>query len=372
VAQDFYELLGVAKGASTDDIRSAFRKLALKYHPDRNPGDKEAERKFKEISEAYDVLSDEQKRRLYDQYGHEGLKGQARRDYQNASVQDIFEAFGDIFGGDASIFGDFFGVGRGGGRRAARRGASLRVELEIDFKEAALGAKKSIELSRAEACEACKGSGAKPGTGRSSCRTCGGRGVVGRNAGFFVLQSGCPACGGAGTTVESPCGTCRGEGTQRRKREIEITIPAGIENATRMRVAGQGEGAPEGGSPGDLYVDVYVREHAFFSREGNDILCEVPIPFSLAAMGGEIEVPTLSGKSALKVPRATASGTRLRLKGQGVTGVDGRGRGDQLVRVTVQVPAKLTKRQEELLQEFQKIEIEQSGKKNLWEKFFGS
>jgi molecular chaperone DnaJ len=366
VAQDFYELLGVAKGASTDDIRSAFRKLALKYHPDRNPGDKEAERKFKEISEAYDVLSDDQKRRLYDQYGHEGLKGQARRDYQNASVQDIFEAFGDIFGGgggDASIFGDFFGVGKGA-RRGPRRGASLRVELEVDFKEAALGVKKTIELSRAEPCETCKGSGAKPGTGRTPCRTCGGRGVVGRNAGFFVLQSGCPACGGAGTKVESPCASCRGEGTLRRKREIE--------NATRMRVAGQGEGAPEGGTPGDLYADIYVREHEFFSREGNDIVCEVPIPFSLAAMGGDIEVPTLTGKSSLKIPRGTASGTRLRLKGQGVTGVDGRGRGDQLVRVTVQVPAKLTKRQEELLQEFHKLEIEQSGKKNLWEKFFGS
>ena len=371
MAQDFYELLGIAKGASTDEIRSAFRKLALKYHPDRNPGDKEAERKFKEISEAYDVLSDDQKRKLYDQYGHEGLKGQARRDYQNASVQDIFEAFGDIFGGGDSIFGDFFGVGRGG-RRPARRGASLRVELEIDFKEAALGVKRTIELARAEPCEACKGSGAKAGTGRATCRPCGGRGVVARNAGFFMMQSACPACGGAGTKIESPCGTCRGEGVQRRQREIEITIPAGIDNATRMRVAGQGEGAPEGGAPGDLYVDVYVREHEFFSREGNDILCEVPIPYATAAMGGEIEVPTLAGKAALKIPRGTASGTSLRLKGQGVTGVDGRGRGDQRVRVTVQVPTKLTKRQEELLQEFHKLEIEQSGKKNLWEKFFGS
>jgi molecular chaperone DnaJ len=372
MAQDYYELLGVAKGASTDEIRSAFRKLALKYHPDRNPGDKEAERKFKEISEAYDVLSDEQKRKLYDAYGHEGLKGQARRDYQNASVQDIFEAFGDIFG-DASIFGDFFGVGRGGGgRRAVRRGASLRVELEIDFKEAALGTKKTIELTRAEACEACRGSGAKPGTGRVSCRTCGGRGVVGRNAGFFMLQSACPTCGGAGSQVESPCASCRGEGLSRRKREIEITIPAGIDNATRMRMAGQGEGAPDGGQPGDLYVDVYVREHEFFSREGNDIVCELPIPFALATLGGEIEVPTLNGKSLLKIPRGTSSGTRLRLKGQGVTGVDGRGRGDQLIRVTIQVPAKINKRMEELLQEFQKLEQEQSGKKNLWEKFFGS
>lgn len=373
MAQDYYELLGVAKGASTDEIRSAFRKLALKYHPDRNPDDKDAERKFKEISEAYDVLSDDQKRKLYDQYGHEGLKGQARRDYQNASVQDIFEAFGDIFGGGGgeSIFGDFFGVGRGG-RRGAARGASLRVELQVDFKEAALGVKRTIELTRAEGCETCKGSGAKAGTGKTPCRPCGGRGVVARNAGFFMMQSACPSCGGSGAKIESPCGACRGEGLVRRKREIEVSIPAGIENATRMRMAGQGEGAAGGGAPGDLYVDVYVRDHEFFAREGNDILCELPVPFATAALGGEIEVPTLTGKAALKIPRGTASGTSLRLKGQGVTGVDGRGRGDQKVRVTVQVPAKLSKRQEEILQEFQKIELEQSGKKNLWEKFFGS
>jgi molecular chaperone DnaJ len=369
--RDYYELLGVERKATPDEIRSAYRKLALKYHPDRNPDDKEAEAKFKSISEAYDVLSDEKKRQLYDTYGHEGLRGQAQRDYQSASFQDIFEAFGDIFGGSDSPFGDFFGVGRGG-RRGPQRGASLRVELEIDFKEAALGTKKTIELQRNERCTTCSGSGAKPGTSRSSCTTCAGRGVVGRNAGFFMLQSACPACGGAGTRITSPCGACRGEGLMRAKKEIEVTIPAGIENGTRMRVSGQGEASRDGGPSGDLYCDIYVREHEFFKRHENDIVCEIPVSFGQATMGAEVEVPTLQGKSALKIPRGTASGALLRMRGMGVTGLNGRGRGDQIVRIVVNVPTKLTKRQEELLAEFTKIEQEQSGKKNLWEKFFGT
>jgi len=367
--RDYYELLGVGKGATTDEIRAAYRKLALKYHPDRNPDDKEAEKKFKEISEAYDVLSDDQKRKLYDQYGHEGLRGQATRDFQTASFQDIFEAFGDIFG-DASVFGDFFGMGRGG-RRAVRRGASLRVELEVEFQEAALGTKKTIELARHEPCGTCRGSGAKPGTSTVPCKSCGGRGVVSRNAGFFVLQQACPACGGEGKRIQTPCGDCRGAGVVRAKREIEIQIPAGIEHGTRMRLGGQGEASRDGGPPGDLYVDVFVKAHPFFKRDENDIFCEVPVTFAQATMGTEIEVPTLHGKSLLKIPHGTPSGALLRMRGQGVTGVNGRGRGDQIVRVTVSVPTKLTKRQEELLAEFAKIEQETSGKKNLWEKFFG-
>jgi molecular chaperone DnaJ len=368
--QDYYELLGIDRKAATDEIRSAYRKLALKYHPDRNPDNKEAEAKFKAISEAYDVLSDERKRQLYDQYGHEGLRGQAQRDFQTASFQDIFEAFGDIFGGSESPFGDFFGVSRGQ-RRGPQRGASLRVEFEIDFKEAALGIKKTIELQRHERCATCSGSGAKPGTSPTACQQCGGRGVVARNAGFFMLQSSCPACGGAGTRITSPCASCKGQGLVRQKREIEVTIPAGIENGTRMRVSGQGEASRDGGPPGDLYCDIYVREHEFFKRHENDVLCEIPLSFAQAAMGTEIEVPTLQGKSLLKIPKGTASGALLRMRGLGVTGVNGRGRGDQIVRVVVSVPAKLTKRQEELLAEFAKIEQEQSGKKNLWEKFFG-
>jgi len=225
--RDYYELLGVDRKASTEEIRSAYRKLALKYHPDRNPDDKEAEAKFKSISEAYDVLSDEKKRPLYDQYGKDGLRGQAQRDFQSASFQDIFEAFGDIFGGQESPFGDFFGVSRGG-RRGPQRGASLRVEFELDFKEAALGTKKTIELQRHERCGTCSGTGAKPGTSKSACTTCGGRGSVARNAGFFMLQTACQSCGGEGQKITSPCASCKGEGLVRVKREIEVTIPAGI------------------------------------------------------------------------------------------------------------------------------------------------
>ena len=371
--RDYYELLGVDRKASTEEIRSAYRKLALKYHPDRNPDDKEAESKFKAISEAYDVLSDEKKRPLYDQYGKDGLRGQAQRDFQSASFQDIFESFSDIFGGSAggdNPFGDFFGVSRGG-RRGPQRGASLRVEFEIDFKEAALGTKKTIELQRHERCGTCSGSGAKAGTSKSTCSACGGRGSVARNAGFFMLQTTCPSCGGEGQRITTPCASCKGEGLLRVKKEIEVTIPAGIENGTRMRVSGHGESSRDGGPSGDLYCDIYVREHEFFKRHENDIVCEIPLSYAQAAMGAEIEVPTLQGKNALKIPKGTASGALLRMRGLGVTAVNGRGRGDQIVRVVVSVPAKLTKRQEEILAEFAKIEQEQSGKKNLWEKFFG-
>lgn len=366
--KDYYELLGVGREASVDDVRQAYRKLARKYHPDVNPGDKEAERHFKEISQAYDVLSDDTKRRLYDQYGHEGLRGQAQRDFQGASAEDILSAFGDVFG-DSSFFGDLFGVGRG--RRGPHRGASLRVELEIDFKEACAGTKKTVELMRHELCGACSGSGCKPGTSPASCSACGGRGVVARNAGFFSIQQTCPSCGGRGKRIVSPCGECRGKAMVGVKREIEITIPGGIENGMRMRMGGQGEPSPDGGPPGDLYCDIFVKPHPFFVREGNDICCDLPITFSQAALGTETEVPTLEGKGTLKIPRGTQIGTLLRMRGLGVTSVNGHGRGDQLVRVVVAVPTKLTKRQEDLLGEFQKIEHENAGKKNLWEKFFG-
>ena len=368
---DYYELLGISRSASADDVRSAYRKLAFQYHPDRNQGDKEAERKFKEISEAYDVLSDDHKRKLYDQFGHEGLRGTPQRDFRTASFEDIFEAFGDIFGGE-SVFGDFFGQAKGRRRRGPSRGASLRVELEIKFEEAALGTRKTIELARQERCGTCGGSGARPGSSTVTCRTCGGRGMVGRNAGFFMVQQTCPTCGGEGKQIEAPCGDCRGEGLVRARREIEIEIPAGIENATRMRVAGQGEHSRDGGPPGDLYCDIFVKPHKFFKREENDIYLELPVTYAQAAMGAEVEAPTLHGKTMLKVPKGTQSGSLLRMRGQGVASVNGRGKGDQYVRITVFVPTKLTKRQEELLAEFAKIEQQNAGKKNLWEKLFGS
>ncbi len=365
--RDYYELLGVDRKASTDEIRAAYRKLALKLHPDRNPGDKEAERKFKEISEAYDVLSDDQKRGLYDQHGHEGLRGTAYRDFRTASFEDIFSAFSDIFG-DSSFFGDFFGMGRG--RRAAHRGASLRVEIEVDFKEAAFGAKKTVELARQEACGTCGGTGARPGTSPAACSACGGRGVVARSAGFFSIQQTCPSCGGAGRRITTPCADCRGQGLRRVQREIEIAVPGGIEDGTRMRLSGQGEHSRDGGPPGDLYCDIFVKAHPFFKRDGNDIYCELPVSFAQMAAGAEVEVPTLEGKGTLRIQRGTPSGTLLRMRGQGAANLNGHGRGDQIVRVVVAVPTRLTKRQEEILGEFHKIEQEQAGKKSFWEKFF--
>lgn len=360
---DYYELLGVAKNATTDEIRKAYRNLALKYHPDRNPGDKEAEKKFKEISQAYDVLSDAEKRKKYDLYGHEGLQGFATRDFQSASFEDIFEAFSDIFG-DQSLFGDIFGVGRG--RQRVRRGQSLRVELVIDLREAASGARKTIELWRQESCGTCGGSGARAGTSPESCRSCGGRGMVMRSAGFFSVQQTCPTCGGRGRVVRDLCAECRGAGTVKRKREIEIAVPAGIEDGTRLRLSGEGEPSRDGGPPGDLFVDVFVRQHEFFKREGEHLYCEIPVSYAQAALGAELEVPTIDGKVTLELPKGTQSGQLLRAKGQGMQRLQGRGRGDLFVRVTVQVPTKLTKRQEEILREFSKIEEEQNGKKGFW------
>ncbi len=367
--EDYYQILGVERTASQDEIRQAFRNVALKCHPDRNPGNKEAEERFKKASQAFDVLSDEQKRRRYDQYGAEGLRGYATRDFEGASFEDIFRSFGDIFGADSSI-GDFFGMGRG--RSGPRPGASLRVELELEFKEAALGVERKIDLWRHERCGTCEGSGSAPGKKRESCRSCGGRGMVMRSAGFFSVQSTCPACGGQGEVVTHPCADCGGRGLERVKREITVKIPAGIEDSTRMRLSGQGEASRDGGPPGDLYVDVFVKEHPFFKRDGADLHCEVPVGVGQASLGAEIEIPTLDGRATLKVPRGTQPGTVLRLKGQGLSRLQGRGRGDLHAHVTVQVPTKLSRRQEELLQELAKLEAEPNGKKGFFDKWFGS
>lgn len=356
--QDYYDLLGVPRSATTDEVRSAYRKLALKYHPDRNPGDKEAERKFKEISEAYDVLSDQEKRRLYDLGGHAGLRGQATRDFQNAPFENIFATFAEIFGD--GMMNDFFGVARG--QKRPVQGMNLRVEIEIEFKEAVLGTKKTIDIMRQEVCLTCKGTKAKPGTGSGACRSCSGRGVVGKNAGFFILQTTCSDCNGEGTKIDSPCTACRGTGTTSVKRQVEIAIPAGVCGGDpsgapiRFRMAGAGGMSPNGGPSGDLYCDVLARPDSFFKREGRDLHCDVPIPFHQAVMGMDLDVPTINGKTSLRIPRGTQSGASFKVKGLGVS--DGRSRGDQIVHVSVQVPTKLTKRQEELLEEFGKIEQE--------------
>ncbi|MFH1023943.1 MAG: molecular chaperone DnaJ [Planctomycetota bacterium] len=351
--RDYYEVLGVSKGASDEDIKKAYRRLAMKYHPDRNPGNKDAEQKFKELAEAYDVLRDPEKHQQYDQFGHEGLRGQGMRDFR--TYEDIFDAFGDVFGGEGGL-GELFG-GRGG-RRRARRGASLRCEVDIAFEESVRGVKKTIVLHRHEPCGACRGTGAKPGTQPKVCSQCNGRGVVQHVQGFFSISTPCSSCRGQGVRIESRCVACHGEGRTVVKREIEISFPPGTEDGMQFRVAGEGETGEDGAPRGDLYCWVNVRPHAFFERHGNDLLCAVPVTLSQAALGTSIDVPTLEGRTTLKVPPGTQSGQILRLRGMGVPDIHGHGRGDLLVRVIVEVPRRLSPKQESILRELAKIEEE--------------
>jgi len=350
--RDYYEILGVEKGASVEDLKKAYRKMAMKYHPDRNPGDKTAEGKFKEAAEAYEVLNDEQKRARYDQYGHAGVEGMGHAGQGFSSMEDIFAAFGDVFGG-GSIFDQFFS---GGGRGDANQGASLKLGLEITFREAVAGCTKTIDLKRNETCETCTGSGAKPGTKAVTCRACGGQGVVRQGQGFFVMQNTCPQCRGAGKIIPDPCTACRGAGVIPKKVTIKVRIPSGIEDNSRLRVAGEGEPGRQGGSRGDLYVYVTVKADPFFERHDFDVVCKVPVTYAQAAMGAEIEVPTLSGTAKLKIPTGTQAGEVLRMRGQGIASGQGSHKGDQLVVVALSVPRKLTTRQQELLKELGEIE----------------
>ena len=373
--RDYYEVLGVQKGASADEIKSAYRKIALKNHPDRNQGDKEAEARFKEAAEAYAVLSDEEKRQTYDQFGHAGVNGQGGFGGPGGgfSVEDIFSAFGDIFGGGGGggIFEEFFGGGRRGGP-GGRRGASLRVDLQVTLEEVATGVDKEIEITRLAECETCSGSGARAGTQPQTCTTCGGHGQVQQSQGFFMIQRPCPNCSGRGTIVKDPCATCRGEGKVRKRERKTIRIPAGIDEGHVERLVGQGEAGEGGGPPGDLVLVIHVQEHEFFEREGAHLLCEVPIRFAQAALGATVLVPTFEKPIEMKVPKGTQPGQVLRLRGQGLPRVQNRGRGDLLVRLTVAVPKKLTARQTELLEEFDKADAEQQAKsgkgKGLFEK----
>ncbi|CAG0955550.1 Chaperone protein DnaJ [Planctomycetaceae bacterium] len=356
--RDYYEILGVEKNASADELKKAYHKLALKYHPDRNQGDKDAEGKFKEAAEAYGVLSDEGKRRSYDQFGHAGVDAQGfPGGGQFTNVEDIFSAFGDIFG--SSVFGDFFGGGgRGGGRgqRRARRGASLRCSVELSFSDPVEAIEKTIELRRGELCDTCHGTGAKAGTKPTTCNTCGGQGAVMSSAGFFQMRSTCPQCGGTGEVISDPCATCRGAGRVVKPREIKIKIPAGIEDGITLRVAGEGESGDPGAEAGDLLCDVRIKPHPVFKRAEADVYLVVPISFAQAALGASIEVPTLRGKAELKIPRGTQSQSVLKLKGEGFPRLGGYGKGDQLVEVVVEVPRKLTKDQEKLLRQFAETE----------------
>ena len=355
--RDYYEILGVSKDSSADDIKRSYRKLAMKYHPDRNPDDKEAEAKFKEAAEAYEVLSDDGKRQRYDQFGHAGVDGMGHAGGGFNSMDDIFSSFGDIFGGGGggSIFESFFGGGGGGGRSGPAAGSSLKIGIELTFREAVFGCTKTIDLRRHEICDTCHGSGAKPGTKPTTCQTCGGSGQVRQGRGFFVVQTVCPTCQGRGTVIADPCSACNGEGLVNKKVQIKVPIPAGIEDGSRLRVSGEGEPSREGGPRGDLYVYVSVKEDDIFERHNDDVVCRVPVGFATASLGGEVEVPTLDGKANLKIPAGTQPGEILRMRGQGVPNSYGR-RGDQLVVVNVHVPKKPGGRHGELLRELAEVE----------------
>lgn len=349
---DYYETLGVSKSASADEIKKAYRKLALKYHPDRNQGDKEAEEKFKEISIAYETLSNPEKRQQYDQFGHDAYTrqggGSGGYDYQRA--QDIFSQF--FGGGSGFSFEDLFGGGRS--RRdpnAPRRGDDLRYDLEIDFEDAMYGVEKTIDITKMESCSECHGSGCAEGSGKKSCSRCGGSGSYTVSQGFFSVRQTCPACGGSGQVIEKPCRQCRGRGQVQAKRQRTIRIPAGVDTGSQLRDSGQGGGGINGGPAGDLYIFIHVRPSAVFERDGNNLYCEVPVSFAVAANGGTVEVPTISGKAKLNIPAGTQTGQILRLKGKGAPSLRrGMGRGDLHIRVIVETPVNLSKEQKELLE----------------------
>ncbi|MDO6563231.1 molecular chaperone DnaJ [Amphritea sp. 1_MG-2023] len=347
--KDFYDVLGVERDASDRDIKKAFRRMAMKYHPDRNPDDKAAEDAFKEVNEAYEVLSDQQKKAAYDQYGHAGID-------QNGMGGQGFGGgqggFGDIFG---DVFGDIFGQqGHGGGRRShVQRGADLRYTMDLSLEEAVRGCEKTITVPTLVACEVCDGSGAKPGTSAKTCGTCGGIGQVRMQQGFFSVQQTCPTCHGEGQVVSDPCTSCHGQGRKQQTKKLSVKIPAGVDTGDRIRLSGEGEAGGHGGPSGDLFVQVNVRDHAIFERDGKHLYCEVPISFIDAALGGELEVPTLESRVKLKIPAETQTGKLFRLRGKGIKPVRGGSVGDLLVRVIVETPVNLSGKQKELLKQFE-------------------
>lgn len=343
--RDYYEILQVSRDTGPEEIKRAYRRLAIEYHPDRNPDDRVAEEKFKELSEAYAVLSDDQKRRVYDQYGHAGLSG-------NGGFSGGFDfggSFADLF---SDLFQDFFGGGRPGSRSRGVRGEDLRYRLEITFEEAAFGAEKEIRYVFLDECDKCLGDGVEPGHSPVECSVCSGHGEVRFQQAFFTMSRPCPNCHGAGRIIEDPCKRCNGKGRTRREKNLTVKIPAGVDSGTRLRLTGEGDGGLAGGDSGDLFVHIEVKDHALFLREGNDIITEVPIRMETAVLGGTIQVPALEGLVDLKIPPGTQPGQVFNFKGKGIPSLHGSGRGDQYVRIAVEIPGKITRKQKEILEEF--------------------
>ena len=357
--RDYYETLGVSRNASEDEIKKAYRQLALKHHPDRNPGDQEAEERFKEAAEAYEVLRDPEKRSIYDQFGHEGLQGRGFTGF--GGFDDIFSAFGDLFE-------DFFGFGgrRTRSRDATRPGADLLYDMRLTFQEAVFGAEKTIEVPTSMACEACGGSGREPGTREEACPNCHGRGQVVQSQGFFRISTTCPRCRGEGRIIKNPCQPCSGTGMKRVTRTVLVKVPAGVDTGTRLRIPNQGEAGYRGGPPGDLYVRMHVETHEFFERDGHDLHCQIPVSMTQAALGDTIELQTLDGARSVAIRPGTQSGQVIRLQGEGVPHLRGFGRGDLLIEVVVKTPENLTKRQQELLREFAQIDNARKSNQNLF------
>jgi molecular chaperone DnaJ len=360
--EDYYELLGVEKTATPEEMKKAYRKKAVQYHPDKNPGNKEAEEMFKKVSHAYEVLSDAEKRAAYDRYGPAAFEGGAGAGAPRGpggaggGFHDPFDIFREVFGqqggGGGGIFDEMFGGGRGGD---GRDGSDLRYDLEISLEEAARGVEKEISFRKNVACERCDGSGAEPGSKRVTCPTCRGAGQVRRSGGIITFTQTCPSCGGAGSKVDKACTACRGEGRAPKTTKLNVRIPPGVDTGSRLRSSGNGEAGVAGGNSGDLYIVIAVKEHELFERQGEDLFCEIPIKFTLASLGGSIEVPTLFGKASLKLPAGTQSGTTFRLRGKGMPSLRGAAQGDQLVRVHVEVPQSLSADQRRILEEFAKI-----------------
>ena len=350
--RDYYEVLGVSRSATEIELKSAYRKLAMTHHPDRNPGNKAAEEKFKEAAEAYAILADPEKRSLYDRFGHQGVSSTAGAGGFDPSVFADFGDFADVLGSMFG-FGDLFGGGRR--RGGPQRGSDLRYDLEIAFEEAALGVETAIQIPRQESCDTCNGSGAAPGTSPTTCPHCRGQGQLRSQQGFLTVARTCPHCRGAGRIITKPCTTCRGAGRLTRERKLTVKIPPGIATGQQLRLQHEGEAGTAGGPAGHLYVVVHVREHEFFRRDGNNLYCEVPVNFATMALGGEIQVPTLADPESVKIPEGTQTGTTLRLRGKGMPDVSGRGRGDLFVTVQVHTPRKLSREQRQLIEQLSKV-----------------